>query len=268
MRVYESILLLLSVVAKNGAEAYCGCDSCNEDVWNAPATDDDGSYTCGARISWLKTTMGMSETDACSKVSDEFSDGPCGPACDPSRCQSSGKTYCGCDSCNQAVWDAMATDSGGSYTCGARISWLQTAMGMSENDACSTVSDEFIDGPCGPACDPTKCQPTGKTYCGCSGCNQAVWDTLATDSGGSYTCGARINWLQTAMNYNLADACAKVGSEFIDGPCGVCACGSPPTPTPPSPPPPTPTAGVVKVMSYNTEYTGYRDGRLNNFASE
>ena len=70
------------------------------------------------------------------------------------------------------------------------------------------------------------------TYCGCRLCTQTVWDTIATDAGGSYSCGARISWLQTQGSSEAA-ACQKVASEFP----AVCLCNSmscsagPPTPT-------------------------------------
>ena len=50
-----------------------------------------------------------------------------------------GTTFCGCSTCTQQVWDTFAGD----YTCGARISWLQTARGQSESEACSNVDTEF-----------------------------------------------------------------------------------------------------------------------------
>ena len=68
---------------------HCGCSACTQSVWNAPATDGGGTYTCGARIDWLKSPNGgsMSEFDACRRVAGvEFPNGPCGPMCDPSRC--------------------------------------------------------------------------------------------------------------------------------------------------------------------------------------
>jgi hypothetical protein len=70
-------------------------------------------------------------------------------------------TYCGCKLCTQTVWDTIATDAGGSYSCGARISWLQT-KGSSEADACQKVSSEFHQCTCRPMCkflddpDPSK----------------------------------------------------------------------------------------------------------------
>jgi hypothetical protein len=68
---------------------YCGCSTCTETVWNTLATDDSGSYTCGARITWLQSLAGgsLSEYNACNKVAGfEFSNGPCGPFCDPLKC--------------------------------------------------------------------------------------------------------------------------------------------------------------------------------------
>jgi hypothetical protein len=164
---------------------YCGCDSCTQEIWDAIATDSGGSYSCGSRIEWVQSTFGRSEHDACVRVSVEFAGGPCGPLCDPTQCNSieskvptkspstpgpsssptssptassvGGPTYCGCVPCTQEIWDAIATDSGGSYSCGSRITWLQSSSALSEYDACARVSAEFSDGPCGPLCNPTKC---------------------------------------------------------------------------------------------------------------
>lgn len=60
----------------------CGCpDTCTAKVHNYPA----GGFTCGARISWLMTSIGKSERDACSQVAGvEYTDVCAG--CDPNRC--------------------------------------------------------------------------------------------------------------------------------------------------------------------------------------
>lgn len=72
---------------KAAPPSHCGCASCTESVWDAPATDGGGTYSCGARISWLQSNKGLSELDACKKVAGvEFPNGPCGPMCDPLRC--------------------------------------------------------------------------------------------------------------------------------------------------------------------------------------
>eukprot|EP00581_Thalassiosira_minuscula_P011606 CAMPEP_0183715176 /NCGR_PEP_ID=MMETSP0737-20130205/9516_1 /TAXON_ID=385413 /ORGANISM="Thalassiosira miniscula, Strain CCMP1093" /LENGTH=464 /DNA_ID=CAMNT_0025944261 /DNA_START=95 /DNA_END=1489 /DNA_ORIENTATION=- len=166
MKLHSSIYFTLALY-KNAVASYCGCDTCTDDVWNALATDSNGSYTCGGRITWLQSANGYSEADACTKVSEEFPDGPCGPVCDPLKCNPPTNVpttsptpevaYCGCDSCSQSVWDTLATDSDGTYSCGARISWLQTAQGYEEAAACTKVSNDFL-SLCGPACDPTKCK--------------------------------------------------------------------------------------------------------------
>ena len=73
----------------NAPASHCGCSSCTDSVWNALATDGGGTYTCGARILWLKSSEGgsMSELDACERVAGvEFPNGPCGPMCDPTKC--------------------------------------------------------------------------------------------------------------------------------------------------------------------------------------
>ena len=76
-------------------------------------------------------------------------------------------------------------------------------------------------------------------YCGCdSTCTDDVWNTLATDASGSYTCGGRITWLQTDRGYNERDACIRVANEFPNGPCSPNKCNND-NPSPSSPTPPT-----------------------------
>ena len=90
-----------------------------------------------------------------------------------------------------------------------------------------------------------------------------------TDAGSSYSCGSRIDWMKSSRGYDESKACSYVSGEF-PGVC-TCTCGAP-SPFPPPPPRPTPSvsgSGTVKVMSYNTEYTGYYgDGRIANFAQK
>lgn len=71
-----------------------------------------------------------------------------------------------------------------------------------------------------PTVPPSKNPTSQPTYCGCNTCTQAVWDTIATDAGGSYSCGARITWLQSNQSYSEASACEKVDSEFPT----ICLC--------------------------------------------
>jgi Glycosyl hydrolases family 16 len=69
-------------------ETYCGCQACTAEVWNK---DADG-HTCGERISYLLLTNPgayPTERDACARVAGVEFRIPCGPACDPARCDKS-----------------------------------------------------------------------------------------------------------------------------------------------------------------------------------
>jgi len=133
--------------------------------------------------------------------------------------------YCGCNSCTQAVWDKIVTDSAGSFSCGSRITWLRI-QGSSEAAACHKVASEF---PAVCLCDslsctagpPTPTPPTPTSYCGSNACTQAVWDKIVTDSAGSFSCGSRITWLQDNQCHSEATACDIIASEFpAECPCG------------------------------------------------
>jgi len=52
-------------------------------------------------------------------------------------------TYCDNNSCTQQVWDTMASDNDGTYSCGSRILWLQSDGDSSESQACSQVARDF-----------------------------------------------------------------------------------------------------------------------------
>jgi len=54
--------------------------------------------------------------------------------------------YCGCSSCTQEVWDTVVEG----YSCGERITWLQTDQGLSERDACDQIGWPDI---CTCSCD-------------------------------------------------------------------------------------------------------------------
>jgi len=64
---------------------HCNCETCTEDVWNAIATNDQNSFSCGNRITWLNEDEGKSLDEACSQVSLEFPDICfCTPSCSAS----------------------------------------------------------------------------------------------------------------------------------------------------------------------------------------
>ena len=145
-------------------------------------------------------------------------------------------THCSCDSCTQQAWDAPATDSAGTFSCGSRINWLQSSQGYTEDAACTKVASEFPDlclcdpfscddttPPTLPPTSPPTMKPTASpvvTYCGCDSCTKQVWDTVATDNDGTFSCGSRITWLQNSQGYSEDAACEKVSNEFPD----LCLC--------------------------------------------
>jgi hypothetical protein len=51
-------------------------------------------------------------------------------------------------------------DGAGEYSCGQRISYLQSSQGGSKSvyDSCKQVADEFPIDKCGPACNPSICE--------------------------------------------------------------------------------------------------------------
>lgn len=112
------------------------------------------NYTCGSRIEWVAFGAGLNQEESCLRVAFEEFPVECG-ACDPSRCIRRGTPRCGCEAC-EAVWDVLAGD----YTCGSRITWLQTSKlagaRLSEEGACTKVSREEFPEQCF-ACDPEFC---------------------------------------------------------------------------------------------------------------
>jgi hypothetical protein len=162
----------------------CGCNKCTEDVWNALA----GEYSCGDRISFLEASdeatllnMGintgpLNEEGACRFVTEEFPN-ICTCICDdddptpapipipvpddptfaPTKTPVASTFRCGCNKCTEDIWNTFATNDGGSYTCGNRISFLEesddatlisvgiTTGPMNEEESCQFVSDEFPD---------------------------------------------------------------------------------------------------------------------------
>uniref|UniRef100_A0A7S1YET3 BD-FAE-like domain-containing protein n=1 Tax=Grammatophora oceanica TaxID=210454 RepID=A0A7S1YET3_9STRA len=147
---------------KLNSQYACGCVTCTDDVLDTMARGSDGkSYSCRGRIDWLISSKKLSEEDACRRVAgDEFGigKGPCGPACDPDQCWAVEPTSpCGCESCTANVLSRMGTDMSGTFSCGARISWLMR-NGKSERDACSVVARNDFPNTCGQ-CDPGRCAP-------------------------------------------------------------------------------------------------------------
>ncbi|KAG7349166.1 glycosyl hydrolase family 81 protein [Nitzschia inconspicua] len=122
--------------------AHCGCKSCDSDAWDTIA----GGPSCGERIQWLQAS-GMSEKAACELVANVQFRGECG-ACNPNQCPLRDTPRCGCQEC-ETVWDVVA----GGYSCGARITWLQTSSSLAqpytEEEACLEVGATQFPQICG-----------------------------------------------------------------------------------------------------------------------
>ena len=67
---------------------YCGCPECTQSVWDTPVTDGGGTFTCGDRIAFKQSSAGggLSLSEACVFVSDEFPGDQCGPMCNSDTC--------------------------------------------------------------------------------------------------------------------------------------------------------------------------------------
>ena len=150
IKLTRTLVLAAALSSVSPALAQCGWP---QEMLKTPATDQGGSYSCGARVNWLRTVMNLDESSACSKVDAEFPQGPCGPY---------PYLYCGgCPTCTSEVWTRQATDDAGTYTCGSRIEWLQSSRGYNEANACESVASEFPDV-CTCSCveDPGTSRPT------------------------------------------------------------------------------------------------------------
>lgn len=166
--------------------------------------------------------------------------------------------YCGCPSCDAAVWSE--SDAAG-HSCGARIQYLQNEQTTTTTDTASYFSTEAaacrhvaaLEFPleCG-ACNPDSCQtpeadpqlshPTSTTaaaaaaatvpsssprlshYCGCpTTCTTDVWMS-STESTFGMTCAAHVAWTQHRFPEQFATdeaaACLYVANELPDdSPC-------------------------------------------------
>jgi len=240
----------------------CGCSSCTENVWNTLA----GDYTCGARISWLQaqsyeTLLGLGitngpldEAGACKAVSEEFSE-IC--TCHPETCNNNDIDDNENDTPEptSGPTDAPTPDPTASPT--------DSPTDSPTREPTASPTDSPTDSPTRePTPSPTD-SSAGGVMCGCDSCTTDVLNSVA----GDYNCGDRISWVIDNKGLSESDSCKLVADEF-QSVCGKCHsehCGDFPTP----PPIEVPVGGAsVTVMSYNTEYKGYWDGRLPYFAAK
>ena len=140
---------------------YCGSTLCTPEVWGTMTEE----YSCGARITYARDFMEMSEADACELVAESQFPQQCGK-CNPKKYGDLSKQgeepvdvtikglRCGCMECDENVWNTDAD----TFTCGERISWLvrnKKDLYPSVKEACMQVAGREF-GQCS-GCNPVKC---------------------------------------------------------------------------------------------------------------
>ena len=113
--------------------------------------------------------------------------------------------YCCGSSHNFVVAVDNNDDSNSKAATKARTNFLRRSM--TDNQVDVVVVNDAV------AKDRRELMPSNNK-CGCSTCTQEV---LNVDAGG-YSCGARIDWMVSSMEYSEEDACNLVaGEEFPSG---------------------------------------------------
>lgn len=195
------------------------------------ACDQNGCFSCSGRLDWLMNNDGLSEHDACVRLAqDEFPDGPCGPACDPTKCNNPEPT-------TNAPTDAPTDNPTRSPTDMPTFKPTTARPTRSPTDAptdmptSNPTMDRMTHAPTASPTDKQVGSPTappvdsGPSPCGCASCTQEILDTYA----GQNKCGARIDWLKSSDggSHSESEACGKVaGNEFPNecGPCDPATC--------------------------------------------
>lgn len=86
---------------------------------------------------------------------------------------------CNCTECVPAVLQSIA----GSVTCEERIDAVLNAdPSLTEEQACSIVSDRYPAQQCGPFCHPVKCDGRAPDHCDCDDCTTDVWNSVVFGS--------------------------------------------------------------------------------------
>lgn len=175
---------------------------------------DAGGHTCGDRIKWLQDHLDFNQVTARQLVADEFpaecglcahspppytTPPPSSPSPPPSACE-----------------QVLNVDANG-FTCGSRINWLKTVLGLSETASRQQVAEEFPPecGACSQRSPPTSATPT------LSSRPPATCDDVLGVLADGHSCGSRIVWVMTTLDFSQANARQLVADEFAE--CGACA---------------------------------------------
>jgi len=182
----------------------CECTSCTAEVLATSACDQHGCFSCGDRLNWLMNDESgplLTENDACIRLASiDFPNGPCGPACDPTRCNTNvSPTSIPTGSPTQPPSDAPTSNPTATPTF-APVSATPTGT-PTDSPTVSPIED-------------------GPNPCSYVSCTQDVINAYA----GEFTCGARIDWLQTldGGSYSELASCSMVAAAQFPQECGLC----------------------------------------------
>ncbi|KAL7547170.1 hypothetical protein ACHAWF_010489 [Thalassiosira exigua] len=159
--------------------------ACNGGAFFWVAEHDYSGSWSDAVVAEVSKTAGCSDTEGTSAPNPA-------PSRKPSESPIAGTTHCGCPECTDAIWNTLACSGSECYTCGSRILFKQSLQGgalspageltsrvcahqsyvtapLAETtyrlryaEACAFVSEEILDGPCGPVCNPEMCNGSTK----------------------------------------------------------------------------------------------------------
>merc|ERR1719219_409045 len=117
--------------------------------------------------------------------------------------------------------DRMAVKGNDRYTCGQRINYLMSTKGKTWDQAYTQVHSEF---PTICVCNPSgTTAPVDPTHPPVPG----SCDEMKERQAGDYTCGERMNWLETSKGYSIPQAYVEVSMEYPS----ICVCDNPPSAT-------------------------------------
>ena len=208
----------------------CGCPEC-EDIWNTMA----GGYACGMRIEWLQSSISTiaggpyEENVACSKVASEEYPNECGK-CDPSRCNNPTEIPSTPPSKSPTLKPTnvpTANPTNMPTQAPTKIPTQNPTVAPTPSPT-ETPTQSPTETPTQSTTTETLSQPPIDNDdnnfididppCGCSTCDDSVWNTFA----GEYKCGSRISYLQNSLGFSERDACSRVAGTEFPPECGGC----------------------------------------------
>jgi beta-glucanase (GH16 family) len=186
----------------------CGCGESCKAVLDQIATDNDGSFTCRDRATWVMQNLGYDEETACSTVITEFPS-ICGLGCDPATCNKVTPTTPPIDPRGLPSASPTSRPSSIPSASPTQPSSFPSPSPTSQPSRFPSHAPTLSSSP------PSKSSSGPTLDCGCgSNCHSATLNQIVTDNAGSHSCRARIIWLRDVVGKPETDACVILSSEF------------------------------------------------------